>query len=327
MLTAPSRMTIAHLQEILVFWEKMLQADGNEATCDASLLSFLDPLGLCLMAHACHRAAQDRKRIVLSRLGIDIESYLGRMDVFGHCAMVPGFSTRTRADLRHALVEVKRVDSPAEIEAGADRLANAIIGSKAGMRTDGPPDPMTGYLPHEELLVPIKYIFSEALENALTHGRKHGHSQADVWIAAQYFPKTDHVCLAVIDNGCGFLKSLERHPQLPQRTHHAATRMSLRPRITCNPDLGRMDGSVNQGIGLTAIKEIAALSGGSMHLASGDSLLRLMPDANNDSTLAPLWQGVILYMELNRSKLRTIKIHEVIERISPVEEKIPLRFE
>lgn len=279
------------------------------------------------MAHAYHRAAQDRKRIVLSGLSGDIESYLSRMDVFDHCNASSGFSTPARNDLRHALVEVKHVDSPAEIEASADRLANAMIGSIPNTWMNSLPDPMTGYLPHEELLVPIKYIFSEALENALTHGRQHGYSHADVWTAAQYFPKTEQISLAVIDNGCGFLKSLERHPQLSSGTHRAAIRMSLRARVTCNPDFGRTDDSVNQGIGLTAIKEMVALGGGSMYLASGNSLLRLDPDADHDFPLAPSWQGVVLYMELKRARLRAIRIHEIMERISSTEAGVPLRFE
>ena len=42
----------------------------------------------------------------------------------------------------------------------------------------------------------------ELLENALTHARGHGFRQAEACVAAQYYPGSGRVRLAVVDDGC-----------------------------------------------------------------------------------------------------------------------------
>jgi nitrogen fixation/metabolism regulation signal transduction histidine kinase len=94
---------------------------------------------------------------------------------------------------------------------------------------------------------------------------------AKVWVALQYDASDDMIRLAVVDNGCGFLNSLKREKITE---HIEAIHLALKPRVTCNGDFYvRPSESVNQGIGLTVVKEIVLSSQGIIYLASGDALL------------------------------------------------------
>ncbi len=82
--------------------------------------------------------------------------------------------------------------------------------------------------------------------------------------------------MAVVDNGCGFLSSLSRHPRLVASNDAAAVRLALEPRVTCNPDLEiRPEETANQGVGLTVVRWIVAEGRGVMQIASGDAVLEL----------------------------------------------------
>ncbi|MHB8255605.1 MAG: ATP-binding protein [Acidiferrobacter sp.] len=100
-------------------------------------------------------------------------------------------------------------------------------------------------------------IFSELLENALTHAKRACYRDARAWVAAQYYQKTDGIRLAVLDNGCEMLRSLESRPRLTRKTHAGAIQIAFEPRVTCNPDLEiHPNETVNQGIGLAVVREI-----------------------------------------------------------------------
>lgn len=95
-------------------------------------------------------------------------------------------------------------------------------------------------------------------------------------MAAQYYKDVQtggRVQVAVVDNGCGFLATLLNHPALPEKTHDAAIRTALRPKVSCNRDMGPFGESVNEGVGLTTTVRISKATGGAVHIVSGDALL------------------------------------------------------
>ena len=118
----------------------------------------------------------------------------------------------------------------------------------------------------------IQYVFSELLNNALTHAQRHGFKgKARVWTAAQYYPSSDKVRLAVADTGCGLLATLKGHPQLESVTHFAAISAALQPRISCNRNLGVREDTVNEGIGLTTVHRIVDRCVGDMLVLTGNA--------------------------------------------------------
>jgi len=187
------------------------------------------------------------------------------------------------------LSELKRIDSQEEAEEIARRLADALIGSPT-VRPAKTQDTMnTPEFEHQKSL--IQYVLSELLNNALTHAQRHGFKgKARVWTAAQYYPSSDKVRLAVADTGCGLLATLKGHPQLESDTHFAAISAALQPRVSCNRSLGVREDTVNEGIGLTTVHRLVDRGAGDMLVMTGNAYQRqggggfLPSDAK--------WQGV-----------------------------------
>jgi hypothetical protein len=173
------------------------------------------------------------------------------------------------------------------------------------------------------LVEPLQYALNELLENALTHARR-GNKYACVWVVSQYYPKKDLIRLGVVDNGCGFLESLSSHSELLQKRHLQSILLALRPRISCNRDLGLFNDSVNQGVGLTTACRIAEHADGRMILASGNAMHSTSGYSGENPDV--YWQGVAVAMEVNRTKLADVRIGELLPSLNDVP-PVTLRFE
>ena len=170
----------------------------------------------------------------------------------------------------------------------------------------------------------IQYVLSELLNNALTHAQRHGFKgKARVWTAAQYYPSSDKVRLAVADTGCGLLATLKGHPQLHSDTHFAAISAALQPRISCNRNLGVREDTVNEGIGLTTVHRIVDRCVGDMLVLTGNAYQRRSGGGLLPSNAA--WQGVAIVVEIRRESLRGVRIADLL----PLADAVPpeLRFE
>ncbi|MEW6353666.1 MAG: ATP-binding protein [Pseudomonadota bacterium] len=256
-----------------------------------------------------------------------ISGYLARMDLFKACGLEYDNNFK-RHDQTHNLVEICVLDKRADVDPLAKRISDALVGRMPEYDPEAEPDEMTGRLPHESISSPLAYIFNELLENALTHGRRAGYRNAQAWVAAQYYPSKDLIRLAVLDNGCGFLESLRKHPDMGEESHLAATRLALLPRVTCNPDLEiAPHQTANQGIGLTVVRDIVSHSRGVMRLVSGDCLLKLSSAPRQYESRITPWQGVILSIEFKRDPLRGTNIRHIIQAIRGKSSPRGLRFE
>ncbi len=311
----------------LAFCANLARDSKDDIICDATALEFVDPVGLCLLAATCHRLAKAGKKLRLDNVPPTIEGYLARMDLFTACG-IEYKENFTRHDRRTDLVEICTANEAAEIDRLARRVAIALVGVTPGFKPDAAPDEMTGYQPHDYLYIPLHYIFSELLENALTHAKRAGFKDARAWIAAQYYPTKDRIRLAVVDDGCGFLRSLNRHPKLTDKSHGAAIRLALMPRVTCNPDLEIFpDQTANQGLGLTVVRQIVAKSRGVLRVACGDALVELGPGTRDRSCAVQPWQGALLALEFKRDLLRQVHFSNIIQELSGKTVPQGLRFE
>lgn len=299
----------------------------DEIVCDASSLQFVDPIGLCLLAATCHQLAKDGRQLKLENMPPAIMDYLARMDLFKACG-IEYQESFTRHDRRADLVEICVADKAAEGEQLASKIVAALVGLTPDFDPHAKPDEMTGFLPHEHLHVPLHYIFSELLENALTHAKRAGYKDARAWVAAQYYPGRDTIRLAVLDNGCGLLSTLERHSGLLEKSHTAAVHLAFVPRVTCNPDLEiRPNETANQGVGLTVVREIVSRGGGILRLVSGDALVEQKRDLRLRAHPIKPWQGVILALEFKRDLLRQVNVGQIIHELRDKPGPGGLRFE
>lgn len=235
------------------------ECDGD-IVLNASEVSFIDPLGFAVLG-ALLRPRSGRV-IQIHWLSPDIERYMHRMNFFEHCDF-EGIESAAfnRNDKRESLVELTCISDSGEVDRASDRLATAITGHLTPADPDEPVDWETGQNKFTMFSRPIQYALSELLENALTHARRFGNWNASVWVAAQYYPSTGAVCIAVADNGCGILASLGGHEAVAEPTHEAAIVAALKPRVSCNRDGKLYNTHGNQGVGLTTLQDRRKRSG------------------------------------------------------------------
>lgn len=300
--------------------QEIIDSDGI-VEINAGQLRYVDPFGIAMLG-ACFDSARNKGcTIIVHQLSSTLSGYLQRMDVFHGVQLVDcAQSAGVRRDRSSDLVELTQISNRADVGDAAYRLAKAMIGHESENET---PDEMTGYTHYDRLIEPIQYVLNELLENALTHARR-GNKYACVWVASQYYPKRDLICLGVVDNGCGFLGSLQGHTKLQHRRHLEAILLALQPRISCNRDLGLLPDSVNQGVGLTTSCRIAEHASGRMILTSGNAMHNTSGYSGESDGV--YWQGVGIAMEVSRSKLADVRVRELLPSLADVQ-PVNLRFE
>lgn len=298
---------------------------GGVVVVDARRLVFVDPFGMALLAATFFNVLRQGGAVRVHCLNEQLSGYLQRMDVFHgvelvDCAPASG-QRRDRAD---ALLEVTRLERQVDVGSAAYRLAAALAGSMPVSNRHEVPDEMSGYTEADRLGEPIQYALNELLENALTHARRAGFTDACVWVACQYYPSNGLVRVGVVDNGCGFLATLRGHSALHQETHLAAILAALQPRVSCNRDLGLHADSVNQGVGLTTTNRIAERAGGRLYIASGDAIHSA--NASAHLTGGAYWQGVAIGLVCQRKKLPEVRFRELLPPLEPMP-SVRLRFQ
>ena len=303
---------------------------------DCAHVNFFDPLGMTVLA-AMLEPLDKRRRVRMPWLKTETASYLDRMDFFNGIT-VEGVNiprNRSRNDQHGNLLEITRVTDASTSEAVADQLATTIVGKIIGR---GPKainfaSPDTEY---DQYYRPLRYALSELVENALTHAKREGAFNASVWVAAQYYKNQGgRIQVAVVDNGCGFLATLRNHIELRAQTHSEAIRTALKPKVSCNRDLGPFGESINEGVGLTTTVRIALETGGSVHIVSGDALfigeeLNSVKRRDQVHALAGAWNGVAISATFLCKKLPSIRIDQLlppIEGPKSLENSVMFRFD
>ena len=312
MITTPKFLTERNIKQLISFCNCVLTNDEEKITIDAESLSFVDPLGLCLVSATCDSITNNGQQVEIINLSKDQTSYLTRMDLLNNENIICEVANHSRQDRRTSLVEIKKLTAVNQVDKCANDISNAIVGSIPDLDPNQAPDEMTGFTDIERLTDPISYILTELLQNALTHGRRNGFNDASVWVAAQYYSSNDTIQLSVIDNGAGYLSTLRDHPDLISADHLGAIRTALLPDTTCNInfDLNGFE-SVNQGIRLTVVHDLSLAANGKLTIASGDSILRSFRN-NTPQLETDEWQGSLISIEMSRQTLKTLNIRDVI---------------
>lgn len=250
-------------------------------------------------------------------LKTELAGYMDRMNFFNYVDVedvnIPDWN---RYEHPERLVELTCIKEAGNTDAVADRLADAITGNLTTASPDAAVDPVTGKNEYSRYRHPIWYSLSELLENAVTHARKYGNLQASVWVAAQYYEKNGEVKFSVVDNGCGFLRTLSNHPRLSDKTHLAAIKAALEAKVSCNRDVAYVGEHGNQGVGLTTTMRIAKAAKGRLLIASGTAELETRTLRGQKMPHDGAWQGVAIAFSCRRHALPAVNISNLL----PVEE-------
>jgi ABC-type transporter Mla MlaB component len=272
--------------------------------CDCRGLQFIDPLGLCLLKHWFAELQDRGVTVVLQNLPLFVESFLRRMDLFEgiDCVKFPDRSSgNSRNDLTGHLIEIQTLRAVSEIGDVATRIAGTIV---HGMEVDDTPDPDGMHASEaEKLETTLEYVFSEILLNALDHGRKRDYEHAHTNIAAQYYPKSGLLKVAIVDNGCGLLETLQAHPKMEgELTDSKAISIALEPRVSCNRDAELGLDTRNQGIGLTVSTAMAFQAGGTCGIFTGSNWHSLSGNGVSVAEI-PYWRGTGITFSFPKSGL------------------------
>lgn len=327
MIVMPSFLSARAAEDTVAACEAMRDYKGATLVVDCTNLKFVDPFGIAMLGATLHGLQLQKRQVKVHKLSPSLQSYLSRMDLFKE-VMLDGelpIEVGVRKDRSQDLVELTCVDNKNDVDSAASRLADTIVGGLDGISRDEPADDMSGCNTFDRMAEPIRYALSELLENALTHAKRGGYTQAKVWVASQYYPRSGCIQLGIVDNGCGFLRSLESHPKLKFKRHHDAILLALQPRISCNRDLQIGNDSVNQGIGLTTTWRMAEKTGGRLLLVSGDSF-HDTSGKTGEFMGVNHWQGVAISLSCRRNRLTSVRIRDLLPPID-TDTSVRLRFE
>ncbi len=313
MLAFPSFITAKNCEKLLPVLDNVISSDAEAVAVTAKNTKFVDPFSLCLLAACCDKLQQQDRHLKIQDLSPEMQSYWVRMDLFKQCHQEE--PDQQRFDQSASLLEIQCLQGRGDVASAADKISHAIAGQTPDYSEDAKPDEMTGFLPHEKVEDNLRYMFNELLENALTHGHRHGYSDSKVWVACQYYKTRDLIRIGIVDTGCGFRQSLQTHPQMPQ-TDEDAIKLALQPYLSCNRDVGLMEDSVNEGIGLTVVQRMVRDAGGTMVLLSGQSIVEIGGDMLPKPLSGTHWQGVGIAIEVKRSELKERLVRDVIGELS-----------
>ena len=323
-LLLPDYIGVRNLEALFRFCAEVANTHGD-IDIDARNVNFIDPMGLTVLTALLYPLCAVRT-LRMIWLSVNIASYLDRMDFFKHCPIegVELSAHVTRSDLRRSLVEVTSVTDAHETDSTAIRLAAALTGGMTGLQRL-PVDFNHGQDPFEKYSHPIEYALTELLDNALTHARREGRSDAAVWVAAQYYSE-DLVRIGVADNGCGFLATLSNHERLARQTHRAAIELALEPFVSCNRDMGPFAQSENQGVGLTTTRRISEVAGGGMTIVSGNAKFATRGGGAEFKSGA-FWPGVAISFVCKRNLLPSTNPSALLPELPTTVHPVPdLRF-
>nr|WP_319564723.1 ATP-binding protein [uncultured Rhodoferax sp.] len=337
-LTLPKNVGVANVAALFAILNQVRTASGNiELNCGN--VCFVDPLGITALAAAIQDALSQGRRVAMPWLAPSTTSYLERMNFFVDMDIdavdVP--KNRIRTDQRGNLLEITHIVDSGKSEAVADQLAAAIVTMIIGRGQR----PVNFHVPdteYDQYYRPLRYALSELIENSLTHARREGAFNSSVWVAAQYYNDAQtggRVQVAVVDNGCGFLATLQNHPELPEKTHGAAIRTALKPKVSCNRDIGFFGESVNEGVGLTTTVQISKATGGSVHIVSGNALFiegggAAVKRSEQVRQWPGKWDGVAISATFVCQKLPFVNIPDLLPPVEVTKQAktpIALRFD
>jgi signal transduction histidine kinase len=155
----------------------------------------------------------------------------------------------------------------------------------------------------------VEYATSELINNVIQHARGPG------FVAAQVYPQSGLVRLAVADCGIGIRQSFaEFEPPFwdPAMSHLDAVRTALQPKVSSKTHLpSAWGGPVNAGVGLSMLKEIARHADGMFTLLSGTGFYqhnhlepRRLP---TELSLLEPYAGTVCALQLPKQRLGNLQ--------------------
>lgn len=321
----PKTVGTRNLPALFSICGQIIRAEDKNIILNAKDVEFFEPHGIAILGALLDGIPG--AVVSMPWLSTNLAGYLDRMNFFKYIEIgsveIPD---QARHDRSENLVELTRIDDSTRVESVANQLADAITGNITNAQPDAPLNPDTGRNQYDKYRHPIWYSLSELLENAVTHAKMHGFLRSKVWVAAQFYQTTGEIKVSIVDNGCGFLRSLGNHPDLTNHTHIDAIRTALKPMISCNRDSPYALGHGNQGVGLTTTMRIAHAAKGKLMISSGNSYLETREMKGGELPDGGAWQGVAIAITFKRHMLPTINVGRLLPSLPTGGSDVTINF-
>lgn len=308
----PSVLSANNIGEVLSLCSAIRASDN--IILDAREYSYGSPIGLALLKSAIHSQHPCRVRDVVW-MHIKRASYLSRMNFFvGVSAPSVEFLSQNRNDRTDQLVELNKIHHEGEVDDLASQLSEALAQSLLREAIDSDFD-------RDAICNPIRYLISELLLNSTTHAKRHGNERSKAWVAAQALKATEYksacIEIAIVDDGCGVLKTLA--DQLEDKTSTAdAIELAMKPYVSCNFGVDFTGNeTTNQGVGLYVAKDMILQAGGRVQIISDNCMYDSSSIRRNEAytSFGDSWGGVAISLTIPFDRMHEVSPTRSLDKI------------
>ncbi|MBF0185950.1 MAG: hypothetical protein HQM06_16395 [Magnetococcales bacterium] len=296
----PSRLTPYDLLPFSIRLNSVQISD--EYLLDFRNIGHVEPFGMLFLSALIRQFNRVRKQeqgrtFKINAINFEDKSYASWMGLFKSFGLdygnEPGAASGSSTYIPLTRITVSRIMEKARddfvhhgevIEEEARKIANLLTRSDKGPITDV-----------------LSYAIREIMRNVIEHGQANC-----IWYAAQYWPTKNKVEVAILDEGCGLLRSLNRNKNLLIDSNEKAIFLAMQPGISGISKDKRLRSSgewVNSGYGLFMTSSICKI-GGDFLLCSDSNAIQM--SSNGVDFLPCSYKGVAIRMVIDVSKIKLL---------------------
>lgn len=269
-------------------------------TLDLSAVKFISPVAIATIVAFVYKLYQhhDYNGVVkyIEPRDEAVCAYLARMDAFKTLTkQEPEIGPKKRWSSKGRFQELMFVER--------EDLVDTLAGAISDIVDNG------AHLSHD-VKQALGYSFAEILGNAFYHAN----SNVPPLIAAQYYPASDFIEVAIVDCGIGIRASLRKNPTNSAKvvTHADALLLSLERGVTGDPT------PKHKGEGLFFSEKIVVASKGIFMLYSGDSFMETSEKGRRTGESPLPWNGTVCAFRIGT---RTeVSISDIFDEYAPLGE-------
>lgn len=259
---------------------------------DFSQLAFLTPSSALLLSSTLRTHNVDAT-IDVNAPGFGYAAHVGFFDASGiHVGLDLGsaagndnYTPLKRVQCNDVKLSARRthIRIPEVLEARAENLARVLTRNQ-----------------HECVRRFVTFAVREILRNCVEHARSF-----DFWYAGQYWPNSNTVEVAILDEGIGILESLRSNPEhMRVETELDAIKLALRPGITGVTKPQRRGDYANSGYGLYMTRHLCTRGSGSFGIVSNRSGVIITEDGERE--VDGVFRGTLLQLRMDTKWLQSL---------------------
>jgi len=154
---------------------------------------------------------------------------------------------------------------------------------------------------NDDLTKLLTYCFREIIRNTFEHGEI-----AEIWVCGQFWPQRNRAEIALMDQGCGILRSLSKNTNYDLKDDEAANLFALEPGVSKSYGEKITDSRYqNSGFGLYVAKSFGE-KWGTFVLASGNNAVFI--NSNTNKSIITNIKGTCVCLALDTSKINNISV-------------------